>query len=152
MSSKSKVIPRENHIMRYVSPSRLIKDSDTDQVVGVIGDAFKPREVDNGALSTTWIEFFDGDKERQIASSVNAIRKSNLKPVKNGGYAIGNVGAIMEACQHYKTVVRVLHSPEPDNEAHAEIRNCPSDNHELFEMLAADVFTDLRRNKDYPNE
>jgi hypothetical protein len=136
---KGQNLPREDHILRLVSPSRLRKD-ENNVVIGVLHTAFE-RKPDEEGLSVTWLEYFAGTRPDQEVAAVHAMRASNISPGKNAAFAIGNVGAIVDTCTDCGHKVRIIHWPEPDNKAHAEIRQLPRDDLQLLERLAATVWS-----------
>ncbi|MGO9485155.1 MAG: hypothetical protein ACLPX9_11310 [Rhodomicrobium sp.] len=138
---KGQKIPPEHHVVRYVPWSKLRKD-ENDNVLGVLGEAFKLRP-DEKSLSTTWLEYFAGDRSTQVTAAVKAIRASNLKPGGKSGFAIGNVESVASACADRKHKIRVIHEPEDDNEAHTSVRRFPRDDPELLELLAAGAWSYL---------
>src|SRR4051812_26600343 len=110
-------LPADDHCVRYVPWSRLRKDED-DNVIGVLGAAFRLRDEED-YLSATWAEFFPGDYDSRIAAAVRGVRASKIKVTPRSGFAIGVVSAIKETClndprQHR---VRVIHEAEDDNPA-----------------------------------
>lgn len=136
-------LPPEFHIVRQASWTKLRKDdNDPERVIGVLGEAFKMRPVDT-YLSTTALEYFSGDRQQKITGAVQAMRASNLTIPTKSGFAIGNIGRISEAAATKNYRLRVLHEPEEDNKAHVAVRRFPSDDMELFEMLAADAWSEV---------
>jgi hypothetical protein len=144
-------LPPEHHIVRNVPWGKLRKaDDDPERVVGVLGQAFTMRPVEN-TLSTTWLEYFAGSRQEQIHGAVRAMRASNLEIKPKSGFAIGNVGSIATvAAAHGGYKIRVLHEPADDNKAHVAVRRWPRDDMALFEILAAEAWSELVLNKDYP--
>jgi hypothetical protein len=141
-------LPREHHIVRNVPWGKLRKDeNDPDKVIGVLGEAFKMRPADD-ALSTTWVEYFVGTRQQQIYGAVRAMRASRLEIKSKSGFAIGNVGNIADVAAAYNHSIRVLHEPEDDNKAHVAVRRWPRDDMTLFELLAAEVRSELVLNND----
>lgn len=138
---KGQNLKLEHHIVRYVPFGKLRKD-DNDVPVGINYNAFQLRPDENG-LSVTWLEYFRGDRDAQVRGTVLAIRASNMHPTTKSGFAIGNVDAIREACRQRQHKTRIIHWPEDDNKAHAEIRQLPRDDTELLEQLAAGVWSEL---------
>jgi hypothetical protein len=138
---KGQKLPPDEHVVRYVPWSKLRKD-ENDNVLGILGEAFKLRP-DEKALSTTWLEYFYGDRVSQIVASVRAIRASHLKPGGKSGFAIGNVGAITAPCADRKHKIRIVHDPKNDNKAHTSVRQFPREDILLLELLAADAWSEL---------
>jgi hypothetical protein len=87
-------LPPEHHVVRNVPWGKLRKDeNDPERVIGVLGEAFKMRPVED-TLSTTWLEYFPGSRGEQIKGAVHAMRASKLEIKAKSGFAIGNVGII----------------------------------------------------------
>jgi hypothetical protein len=143
-------VPPEHHIVRNVPWGKLRKDdNDPEKVIGVLGEAFKMRPVEE-TLSTTWLEYFAGTRREQIDGAVRAMRASKLEIKTKSGFAIGNVDNIAAAAAAYNYSIRVLHEPEDDNKAHVAVRRWPRDDMTLFELLAAEAWSELVLNKDVP--
>lgn len=138
--------------MRYVSPARIIRDNN-DKAIGIFNVAFKRRDGENG-LSVTWLEYFSGDHDESIVAAVRASRINKKLPVKpKSGFAIGNVGDILLACKQHSSEsknIRIVYTPTNNNSAHAEVKWIPHDD-QLLELLATEVWADLRLNKDIPD-
>ena len=145
-------LPPEHHIVRNVPWGKLRKDdADPERVIGVLGEAFKMRPLDE-TLSTTWLEYFFGTRQEQIYGAIRAIRASKLeiKSKSKSGFAIGNVGQIVAITAERNYSIRVLHEPEDDNKAHVAVRRWPRDDMALFELLAAEAWSEFVLNKDIP--
>jgi len=143
-------LPPEHHIVRNVPWGKLRKDEDDpEKVLGVLGEAFRMRPVED-TLSTTWLEYFTGTRPEQIYGAIRAIRASKLEIKNKSGFAIGKVGNIAAVTAAHNYSIRVLHEPEDDNKAHVAVRRWPRDDMTLFEILAAGAWSDLVLNKDVP--
>ena len=145
-------LPPEHHIVRNVPWGKLRKDdNDPEKVIGVLGEAFKMRPVED-TLSTTWLEYFAGVRQEQIHDAIRAMRASKLDIKTKSGFAIGNVGSIAAVAAAHNYSIRVLHEPKDDNKAHVAVRRWPRDDMTLFELLAADAWSEvvLNNNKDIP--
>jgi hypothetical protein len=141
-------LPPEHHIVRNVTWGKLRKDeNDPEKVVGVLGEAFKLRPGEN-TLSTTWLEYFAGTRREQIFGTIRAMRASKLEIKTKSGFAIGNVGAVAAVAAAHNFKIRVLHEPEDDNKAHVAVRRWPPDEMILFELLAAEAWSELVLNND----
>lgn len=145
---KGQNLPSEDHILRLVSPSRLRKDENS-VVVGILHTAFE-RKPDEDGLSVTWLEYFSGTRGEQEIAAVHAMRASAMTPGRNSAFAVGNVGAVATTCADRNHKVRIIHWPEPDNKAHAEIRQLPRDDLQLLEQLAATVCSTFILNTTIP--
>lgn len=138
---KGQNLKLEHHIVRYV-PFGKLRKNENGVPVGINHNAFLLRPNDTG-LSVTWLEYFSGDRNAQVRNAVLAIRASNMLPTTKSGFAIGNVDAIHNACRQRQHKVRIIHWPEDDNKAHAEIRQLPRDDTVLLEQLASGAWSEL---------
>jgi len=144
-------LPPEDHVVRYVPWSRLRKD-ENDNVLGVLGAAFKLRDGED-YLSATWAECCGGsDHQARIEAAVRTVRASNLKVTTRSGFAVGNVGRVKEVClaDKEKHKVRVIHEPEPDNKTHTALRGWPRNNDPLLELIAEDSWSEVVLNQNVP--
>lgn len=98
----------------------------------------------------TWLEYCAGRRAAQEVAAIQAMRASAVTPGKNAAFAIGNVGAIADACADRGHKVRIIHWPQDDDKAHAEVRRLPRDNIQLLEHLAAMVWANLIFNSAIP--
>lgn len=141
--NKNQPLLDNNHIIRYVPWSKLRKN-ENDEVIGILGEAFKPRPSDNEGLSATWIEYYGNDHEAGVSEAIRTLRNGKLAVKPKSGFAVGNVGKIKSACRNYKNIeVNVIYRPSSHNEAHVEVRRLPQDDTELHEFLAEDAWSDL---------
>jgi len=142
-------LPAEDHVVRYVPWARLRKDED-DNVIGVLGAAFRLR-ADEEYLSGTWAEYFAGSSHAEsVAAAVRAVRASKLVVSPRSGFATGNVDHIKEIClaDKGKHKIRIIHEPEDDNKAHTALRGWPRDNEDLLNALADGAWSSFVLNKD----
>ncbi len=142
-------LPPEHHVVRYVPWARLRKDEE-DNVLGVLGAAFRLRDGED-YLSATWAEFFHKDTRCEaVAAAVKAIRASKITVKTRSGFAVGNVKQIKDCClaDSRKHKIRIIHEKETDNEAHAALRGWPRDNEPLMDLLAEEVWNTTVLNKD----
>lgn len=142
-------LPPEHHVVRNVPWARLRKDdADPERVIGVLGDAFKLREADEGVLSSTWVEYFAGSPVEKIENAIKAMRASKLEIRAKSGFVVGKVQAIVTLANDKGYKIRVLHEPEGDNNAHVAMRRWPNEDMEFFELLAAEAWSELVMNSD----
>lgn len=134
-------LPPKDHVVRYVRKRQLRRDADGN-VIGVLPDAFR-RRLGEGYLSSTWLEHFSPEYEKGLSAAAAAIGRQ-LEVKRRDGFTVGNVGAIANLCESFDVRVRLLHESKAENTGYSAIRGLPPDHLELFEMLAADVFTDTR--------
>jgi hypothetical protein len=130
-------LPDDHCVVRYVPWARLRKD-ENDNVVGVLGAAFRLRNNEE-YLSATWAEFFSASGcDENLACAVRAIRASDMDVRPKSGFAVGKVGPIKARCladqKRYK--IRVIHERTSDNPGHAALRLWPRENEPLLELLA----------------
>jgi len=141
-------LPPDHHIVRNAAWGKLRKDdSDPEKVVGVLGEAFKMRPMES-SLSTTWLEYFAGPRREKIFGAIRAMRASKLDIKTKSGFAIGNVGKIVAAAAAHNYSIRVLHEPEDDNKAHVAVHRWPPDDMALFELMAAEAWSEFVLNND----
>jgi len=141
-------------LLRYVAPARLRRDEDNN-VVGVLPEAFalRPAKGNQPAekyLSATWVGYFAGIRNDQIAQAVRAVRASNLKVKTTSGFAAGTVKDITGGCESMNIKIRVLHEPEDDNKAHSAVRGWPMENEELLALMANELWSEVVLNADVP--
>jgi hypothetical protein len=133
MTTEYSPLPDEDHILRHVPSSKLIRD-ENQVIIGCFSEAFKRRDNEE-ALSVTWIEYFDGTRQEQISNAVNAIRRDiDVRP--KSGFALANVGTVKSICLSFDYKVRILSDPTPNNPAHSVITQLPREEAELLELLA----------------
>ena len=120
-------------------------------MLGIEAVAFKLRE-DEDYLSAAWLEYFDGERDKQITSTVNAFRKSNFKPTAKSGFALGRAGSISEACFARNRRIRIIHERTDDLEAHVAVRHWPPDDHLLLEEMATRTWCELVMNRDVDSD
>ena len=144
-------LPLEDHVVRYVSWSRLRKD-ENDNVIGVLGAAFRLRPAEE-YLSATWAEFFQQtSREECVSAAVRAIRASEIRVSPRSGFAVGNVRRIKDAClaDRQKHKIRIIHEPEDDNQAHTALRGWPREGDLLLELIAEEVWNETILNSAVP--
>lgn len=135
-------LPVDDHVVRYVR-KRLLRRDDTDNVIGVLPQAFQLRE-NEAYISVTWVQHFSANYETGFCQAVAAVGRQ-LRVKKSDGFTAGEVGRIANACDGMDVSVRLLHEPEPPaNTGHSAIRGLPRNNLDLLALLADDVFVDTR--------
>ena len=144
MIGKGQSLPDDDHVMRYVSWAKLLRDED-DNVLGFLPQAFELKP-DEESLSVNWLEVFGGDHESNKKQAVKAFRASSLTIGKKSGFGIANVRLIKEICKSSGALVRIVYAPEPGNLAHSLIHKIPRNEFALLEALASEAFTELLLN------
>jgi hypothetical protein len=145
----SQYIPPEDTLARYVQWAKLRKDGEDDHVVGVLPDAFVPRENERD-LSASWLEFHKGARAEQISATVQTFRLGSMKPTPKSGFVLGNVAKISSTAEKHGSSIRVILEPEDDNPAHVGIHRWPRDNMDLFNELADQTWSEIVLNRDIP--
>jgi hypothetical protein len=136
MATKS--LPETDHIVRHV-PFKLLDENGKP-----FPQAYELRPSET-YLSASWSEFFRGsiaDRLAGCASMMFHYRK--LKP--HDAFAVGNVGEIKDAFGEFDQKIRVV--TEHDglqglNLAYVAVRQVRTDNLDLLELLAQDVWNDV---------
>lgn len=139
-----KPLPESDHAVRYIR-KRLLRRDGQGNVVGILPQAFEPREGE-AYLSVTWLEYYHASYELGLSESAAAMRL-DLTIKKNDGFSVGNVGKLKSVCSGSNTRVRVLHEPNlPNNPGHSALRGLQRASAVLREEIAGDVFIDTRLN------
>lgn len=131
-------LPDQDHILRFV-PKKLILKAADGQIRGVFPHAFQLRDGED-YLSATWVEYFSGTRDQQLIAA-GAATAATLKVKAKDGFVLAGVGAIKAACEKVNVRTRILHEPDPPNNAHAAIRGLPRENDRLLELLASEAVT-----------
>ena len=139
----------EDHIVRYVPWTKLLKDED-DNVLGFLPQAFELRP-DEESLSVNWLEFFSGDRSEKKRQAIQAFRAS-VKVGKKSAFGIANVGEVKDTCLSSGARVRIVYMPEENNASHALIKHLPRTELALFEALATTAFSELVQNTAVPED
>jgi hypothetical protein len=115
-------LPLGHHVARHCRKDDLFWDPLTMVPTHVSERAFLPRSQENDGLSSTWLEFFKGNRQYNI----NEVRRNiGLTPKKSNRLAVLNVGD-MELVGN-SVAVHVIEDPDdppcpPGNPAHALIK------------------------------
>jgi hypothetical protein len=143
----TKYLPDEHHVIRHLRSQLLIKEG--DQVIGCFPQAFELKPAEK-YLSASWLEFYPGTPRQQTVAVIAGI--GNAREVRRShGFALGNVGAVKEACGSFGQKIRVIHEPSKDNPnpAYTAIRRFRSDDLQLLELLAGEAWSRVIEAKDY---
>ena len=142
-------LPDNDHVVRYVPPSKLRRDGD-DKVVGFLHSAFELREGEP-SLSVSQLEFFQGDRSTQIVECVTANRIS-IKVKPSSAFAIGKVGKFKEIGQRQTSgsSLKIVFTPTGSNPSHTSVQKLPRDEFALFETFAVEVFVERIMNAAIP--
>ncbi len=145
---KGALLPDEDHVVRFISPNRLIKNEHGK--IEILPQAFILREKDKGRLSVSWLEYFDGDQSSKLSAIKNALAKGwrHGKLPSKGALGTGNVAEIKTVAPKAKPPLRIVYAPSTNNPAHSSIVNMPNDDKTILESLATDVFVERVQVKD----
>lgn len=145
-----------HHVIRHVPYGRTLRN-DKDEVVGLLESAFRLRPQDNGCLSTNWVEYFDKNShEENIEATVLAFKRyksdSGYPVGNNSVFSVGNVANVEDAGkQASNPKIRLVNDgKQKGNESHASIMGINEGNTEFMQLLAEEVFSDIRKSTDYP--
>lgn len=137
----------DHHVVRHVSFQQVDRDDTTGAIRGIFPQAFVLHPKDDGYLSASWLEYFAGLHIHCIAAVAAFLGKTRNVTAKQA-FACGRVGDVKEACRQFGQKIRVIHEPDEDNLAYTAIRRYQSDNLELLELLATDVWSRVTDAKD----
>lgn len=140
-------MPDEHSLIRYIPWSKLRKDAD-DNVCGVLSVAFRLREGEE-YLSATWLEHFGEQVPANLHLAVAAIRNSMNVGAKSG-FALGIAKMIGDGSERCNCKIRIVHEPEDTNTGHTAVRRWPTDNQDLFDLMADEVWNTLHLNAAIP--
>lgn len=137
----TKYLPDDDHVVRHCASQLLIREG--EDVIGVFPQVFELREGEK-YLSASWLEFFPGTKHERMKEVVAATNKARTVK-RSHGFALGNVGAVKEACGSFALKVRIIHEPSNSNPnpAYTAVRGFKSDDAELLQLLAMDAWSEL---------
>lgn len=145
-------IPDNHHVMRHAPYGKLLKDAEGN-VYGLLPQAFRLREVDNGKLSVNWLEYFEKPTHQEnIVSTVQAIRSArDISKTAKCAFGVGKVEVIKEVCVSCGAKkVDIVYSKTRDNKSHSSIIRLPEDDLKLLQLLADTAFDSFVQNKDIP--
>jgi len=103
-----------------------------------------------GCKDEILLEFFPGNKHERTVAVVGAVAKARtVKPTH--GFALGNVAEVKDACASFGLKIRVIHEPNKNNPnpAYAAIRNYRSDEIQLLQLLASEVWSEVIEARNY---
>lgn len=143
MAPKVTPVPDDENVIRYIRRKHLRRNFDTEEIEGVLSDAFEPRPQDDGKLSVTWIEHFGGRKKSSLNKAIVAFRKS-FGTVDEPIFAISDVNTARAVSAQAGRSIRVLHAKSGKNSGHAVISKFKQTDHEVFQALATLAFCELR--------
>jgi hypothetical protein len=134
----TKSLPDTDHIVRHV-PSKLL-----DETGKPLPQAYELRPSET-YLSASWSEYFQGSLADRLAGCASMMSHyRTLKP--RDALSVGNIGEIKDAFGEYNQKIRIV--SEHDglkglNLAYSAVRQVQTENLDLLELLAQDVWNDV---------
>ena len=141
MVAEGEDLPSPGRLVRNVSYGKMRKD-ENDNFIGPEASAFARRDSE-AYLSVTWCEYFEGSKDEQLRSSIDAIRNSNLDVKPKACFCVAPIDNLFEAISYFGAEARAVYYPEHDNIAHAGVYGISPDETFLLEQLAPEVWSDF---------
>ena len=137
---KQSRVPPEDHVAHYCNPQKVIREPETDAIIGVFPQAFALRQEKNELyLSAHRMEFFAVDVDVQFQEVVVALRNKNLILKPRGAIAKLNAGSVVEGGNMRGLSIEVRDRSNTNNPGYAAIYGMPLDNSDdLFLAQLAD--------------
>jgi hypothetical protein len=144
---RSQDVPPKDHIARYCNPQRVIRDLETNDIIGVRPQAFELRpKIKEKYLSIYWMEALATEIHKQFKRVVESLRKKhpNVKP--DGAFARLNAGLVLQAGQVRKLPIRILNRSTKHDPGYSGIYGMPLDNSDLqfLALLAYECCIEVR--------
>ncbi len=139
-------LPEQDHIMRYVPPSRLRRDEDGN-VLGILPQAFAHRDGEE-FLSVNWLEHFKQDKTSNLRACVDA-QRATLDVGKNCVYAVAVVDKVKVLCLKKQKPVRIVYQPEKGNLAHSALHVQHNEDLNVMSDLAIEFEKEMHPNSKF---
>jgi len=124
-------LPSDNHFARYCSSKLLIRDPpDSDNVVGVAPQAFRPRQLQDGVveqeLSGNHLEYFHApDIPQNVMALAKYLKEQRSLTIRSSGrFAVGQVGEMKAAAKSQHVEIDIIEGPiegPPADLSHAVI-------------------------------
>ena len=143
---RRKDLPTEDHIARYCSPQRVIRDPNTNVIIGVFPQAFKLRpKIKETYLSSHWMESFSTDIDSQFEAVAAALgKKLSIEP--KAAIARLNVGYVVQAGEKKTHFIRIRDQSTQNNPGYSGIYGMPLDNSDsiFLYLLATECCIEVR--------
>lgn len=138
-------LPQCATVILYVSKSRQLWVN--GECLGLDQASFR---CDPDGISVTWVEYFQGDANQQLAKASLAMR-GTLKFKTSGMVARASVGALLATMKQAGREIRVRRDSQPANKGHCLIEGInPSESGLLLALATAFPATDFQSCKDIP--
>ena len=133
----------DDHVLRWASFTKLIRDPETNEVTGVAPIAFRLKaEKGETYLSCAHVEHYGGDHASMVSAAAKGMQVAQPEMIKRtGAFAVGRVGAVKQVARtHNGSVVLVLKAPKWTNPAYAKVSGIEAADTLLHEILAASAW------------
>lgn len=141
-----KDVPPEDHVARYCNPQRVMRDPDTNAIMGVFPQAFKLRtKINEKYLSSHWMESFSTDVDTQFQAVAAALgKKLTIEP--KAAIARLNVGYVVQAGVKKNHSIHVRNQSKPNNPGYSGIHGMPLNNSDsiFLDLLATECCIEVR--------
>ena len=122
----------DNRIARWCGHQKLDRDPVTHSVRGIIPQALELRlHLNESYISASWLEFHSGDDLSRLRKVAAVYRADGRRLGPNGGFALLNVGAILDAGTARSRELRVTNRPSRADPAYAKVEGLPQDNSDM---------------------
>lgn len=143
---RRKDVPPEDHVARYCNPQRVIRDPNTNAIIGVFPQVFKLRpKIKEKYLSSHWMESFSPDVDAQFQAVVAALgKKLTIEP--KAAIARLNVGYVVQAGVMKNYSIRIQNHSKPNDPGYSGIYGMPLDNSDsiFLDLLATECCIEVR--------
>jgi hypothetical protein len=129
----------DHHLLRHVPARLLRKHPDTNEVIGVFADAFRPRPDEKG-LSASWLEHFQDPTDRMEKAIDDLGAQRELAPKDR--IATGRVADVADAFVAEGVRPRIVHDGK-GYPSHAVVRQIDKAPDAAFERLARSAWSTL---------
>jgi hypothetical protein len=138
LAKRTTRIDDSDHVCRYVRPTLLDIDPETDKVRGVFNAAFHLKASDEGELSVNHLQHYAGEVAEQLKAIMLAKKASGFGVKNTSAFAVLQAGEITEAGKKAGLSLASYKDPMlPHDPSHAVVRGLPPDtSSEVFEDLA----------------
>jgi hypothetical protein len=140
-------VPHKDHVARYCNPQRVIRDPNTNAIIGVFPQAFELRpKIKESYLSTHWMESFAVDVDAQFQAVVAALR-DKLKIVRpEAAVARLNAGCVVQGGAMRELSIRIRDHSSRNDPGYSGIYGMPRDNSdvEFLALLANECCIEVR--------
>lgn len=154
MANKRTLLDDDDTLVRHIPKNRLRVDGETNQVVGILPQAFalrpatatKPKEE---WLSSWFLETFGRSCPANVFDCVNNAREQ--RDCRRGdAFATANVAELRETCRLHGALVKITHEPNAKDKAYATIRDYDACEQAMLEAIASGPWRNLILNAEVP--